>query len=128
LIVVDASALCAVLFGEPEREVFLGRIVAGEAWMSPVNVWEVKVGAERRFGAEGPALVDELMRRLGLRVATLTPDDGDEAFRAWLRYGKGRDPAGLNLGDCFAYALARGRGAPLLWKGTDFARTDARRA
>jgi ribonuclease VapC len=77
-----------------------------------------------RLGIEGHNLLLELLHR---SQATIVPCDASlagAAYEAWLRYGRGRHPAGLNFGDCFAYALAKQRGEPLLFKGDDFAKTD----
>jgi ribonuclease VapC len=72
--------------------------------------------------------LDDLLATVKPEVVAFTAEHAEIARAAWRRFGKGRHPAKLNLGDCFAYALAEARGEPLLFKGEDFARTDVRRA
>ncbi|MBU6373746.1 MAG: type II toxin-antitoxin system VapC family toxin [Alphaproteobacteria bacterium] len=123
--VVDASALLAIYLNEPERPEFLAAIEAVESpIIAPVNVWEALVRAYSLHGPAGRDRMADLIVQLGLYTPPCTLDDAREAAFAFERFGRGR-PAGLNLGDCFAYALARTRGAALLFKGEDFRKTDA---
>ena len=126
IVAVDASALVALGLGEPEREAMLACLGRSEAALiAPINILEaaiVLVIREGRFTAERFAA---WMGELGLEEA---PIGGGAALQAYLAYGKGVHRARLNLGDCFAYALAKSLDAPLLYKGHDFALTDVRSA
>ncbi|HEV2365377.1 MAG TPA: type II toxin-antitoxin system VapC family toxin [Caulobacteraceae bacterium] len=128
MIVVDASAVLAILLEEPEaKDCF--RILRDSAGskMSAVNFWEVLVRA-RAVGSEPGALAaEQLLIDAELEIVPADREAAREAARAFARYGR-RTSAGLNLGDCFAYALAKREGAPLLYKGDDFSRTDIRNA
>jgi len=123
--VIDSSALVAIFLGEPERELYLSLIVKDHSRrVSAVSFVETGMVLE---GRRGPVAQDELERflaRVAIEVVAVDPDQARSALAAWRKYGKGRHPAGLNLGDCFSYALARSTGEPLLAKGEDFARTD----
>ena len=124
MIVVDASALVAILLGEPDgpafREVLLE---AGDARLSPVGYWEAAVRLNNLRGGEGVADLDRLLVQLSVVVAPATARTASLALDAERRYGK-RTAAKLNLGDCFAYALAKETSSPLLFKGDDFVQTD----
>ncbi len=96
--------------------------------ISAATLLEATMVAEGRGGAELGRELDGLLRRVGARVIALDERQAERAREGWRRYGKGRHPARLNLGDCFSYALARERGEPLLFKGEDFAQTDVKRA
>jgi ribonuclease VapC len=126
--IVDASAVIAIALGEPDAGRFaaaLARPVAKR--MSVVNYFEAAV----RLDNAGQGLrfdLDGLLSASGVALEPATPDQARAAREAHARYGKGRHPARLNMGDCFAYALAVERGEPLLFKGEDFARTDVRAA
>ena len=123
--VVDASAVLAILFNEPERDAFADALSdAGIRLMSGLNVLEAAVVASSRKGPYGARELDLLLHRAEFEVVPFTSDHLRLARDAYERYGKGRHPAGLNLGDCCAYALARHTGEPLLFKGDDFPRTD----
>ena len=123
--VIDTSALLAVLQDEPERRVFNEAIEAAESRaMSAATFLEVSIVIESRYGSEGLRDLDQFIDRAAIE---LVPVDTEQAYvgrRAFSRFGKGRHAAGLNFGDCFAYALAVVRGEPLLFKGQDFALTD----
>lgn len=123
MIVVDASALLAIHLAEPERDAFTDKIVRASSVMSPVNAWEAFVRAEAIDGLTGRDKVERLLGTLGIQVVAIDAETARIAADAFARFGK-RTPAKLNLGDCFAYALAKQRGAPLLFKGGDFAQTD----
>jgi ribonuclease VapC len=127
VIVVDASALLAVYFREPECEAFLDVLLRAEALvMSPVNLWEVLARAHSVHGEAGLAQADVLIDELAIAIAPPGRAEVAGAVAAFARFGR-RTAAGLNLGDCFAYALAVSQGAPLLFKGDDFAKTDVMR-
>jgi ribonuclease VapC len=123
LIVVDTSALAAILFDEPEATTF-ARWITGTPRPAISAAGYVEFGllaaASRGYGR---ADVDEAMAHFGLEIVAVSPAQAQLAVEAFVRFGKGRHPAGLNFGDCFAYALAKELGWPLLYKGKDFART-----
>jgi ribonuclease VapC len=122
--VVDTSALIAILLDEPEAARF-GRLIATtpRCVMSAGSYVEFGMLAASRRGYDA-ATVDAALERWQLGIMPVTPAQARLALGAFHRYGKGRHAAGLNYGDCFAYALAKERGEPLLFKGDDFARTD----
>ena len=123
--IVDTSAVLAVLFGEPDAERYERAIVgASRCRMSAVSFLEAAIVFESRIGAAAGHELDFFLERAPIELAPVTADDAQAARRAWRRFGKGNHPAGLNLGDCFAYALAEAAGEPLLFKGRDFALTD----
>ena len=127
--IVDTSALVAVLYGEPEARDFVERIRAADVCrISVANHVELSMVVENQLGANGTRQVDAFLRRAGVVVEPVTLEQGDLARQAFLDFGKGRHRAGLNFGDCFAYALSRATGEALLFKGDDFALTDIRRA
>ena len=128
--ILDTSALMAILFVEPEARRFVEAIGAAEegVTLSAATLVEASLVAEGRGGREMGDDLDALLRRMRARVVPLTGEQALTARDGWRRYGKGRHPAGLNLGDCFAYALAQERGEALLFKGADFALTDVRKA
>jgi ribonuclease VapC len=130
VIVVDASAICAIVFAEPERAEFMAVLKGVDsALVSPVNRWEASVSVQqRRPDVAADRIIQDILGRAGIVVADIGADEASVAFEAWRTFGKGRHPAALNLGDCFAYALASTRNLPLLFKGDDFARTDIRSA
>lgn len=123
--VIDTSALLAILFGEPEAEDF-ARAIADDPrpLVSAFSVLESAVVLLVRKGVDGPSLLDALIQAARLRTVSMNADQAVIARSAYTRFGKGRHPAGLNLGDCCSYALARASGEPLLFKGKDFAQTD----
>jgi ribonuclease VapC len=125
VIVVDSSAVVAIMRGEPEAANFTGVLdSAADAAMSAVSLVETTmVMTGRRVGAD-PQQVASLLVLLGIEIAEVTLEQAGFAVDAFLRYGKGRHPAALNLADCFSYALAKSRSAPLLFKGDDFSNTD----
>lgn len=123
--VIDASALLAILQGEPERESLLDRIGADPApVVSPVNLLEAHMLMRSRRGEVGVAKLDEFVVVAGIKVAAIDAAQAAAAREAFDRFGKGRHPASLNLADCFAYALSKTLGEPLLFKGRDFEATD----
>lgn len=123
--VIDTSALLAILQDEPERRSFIEKIEAADArLLSAASLVETSIVIEARHGAEGVKLLDLFLDRAGIEIAPVDDEQAREARLAFSRYGKGRHAAGLNFGDCFAYALATTSGEPLLFKGLDFAATD----
>lgn len=123
--VLDTSALLAILQDEPERRAFNEAIEgAASRVLSVVSFVEVSIVMESRHGAEGVRELDRFLARAGIEIVGVDPEQGRRARDAFSRFGKGRHPAALNLGDCFAYALAHQRDEPLLFKGSDFSRTD----
>jgi len=125
MIVVDASPILAILFEEADAG-SLETVLAStpDAVISPVNLWEVMVRARSVHGQPGVHAAETLLAGLGLRVAPITADHARIAIEASGRFGRGT-PAALNMGDCFAYALAKAEACVLLFKGDDFTHTDA---
>ena len=123
--VIDTSALLAILQDEPERRPFNEAIeAAASRAMSVATFVEVSIVIESRYGAEGLRELDLFVDRAGIELVSVDVEQGRVARGAFSRFGKGRHPAGLNFGDCFAYALARVLGEPLLYKGDDFPQSD----
>jgi ribonuclease VapC len=123
--VIDTSALIAIIFDEAEAEDFERRIASdGVRLMSASTLLEATMVMEARLGEKGEEVLDFWLLKAGVEIVAFDAEQADLARRAWRRYGKGRHPAGLNFGDCFSYALAALRGEPLLFKGRDFAQTD----
>lgn len=125
-LVVDASALAAVVFGEPDAERFLDVLTdrVGDILIGTPTFVESAIVTEARRGPDGVRDLRMLLTELAAEQVPVDPDAAELAVGAWRRFGKGRHPAGLNLGDCFSYALAKQRDAPLLFKGDDFRQTD----
>ena len=126
MIVADTSAIIAIVFAEPEREAFVDVIRrAPRVLVSTVSVVEARMVVHGRRGERAVVLVDDLLR---LPMFELIPPgiaEMDAAYAAFVAFGKGSGhPAALNFGDVFGYALAKVRGLPLLYKGTDFSETD----
>jgi len=123
--VIDTSAVLAVLLGEPGGGGIARAIEAGTPrLLSAANLVEASIVIESRKGEAGGRELDLLLYRGEIDIVAVDHDQAEVARAAWRRFGKGRHPAGLNYGDCFAYALARTRRLPLLFCGDDFARTD----
>jgi ribonuclease VapC len=128
-VVIDTSAVLAILLDEPERRVFNERIQQAESLaMSAASFVEIAIVIEARFGAEGQRDFELFMAKAEIRIAEVDAEQARLAFHAWRKFGKGRHTAGLNYGDCFSYALAASRNEPLLFKGSDFSHTDIRAA
>jgi ribonuclease VapC len=124
--VIDASALIAILFEEPEAQHFTQAILANShRRISAVNLLEAAIRADHdpNGSSLGPAL-DALVLSLDLRVEAVLPEHVALAREAYRKFDRGNHPARLNFGDCVAYAVAKATGEPLLFKGQDFARTD----
>ena len=125
--VIDTSAVVAILFGEPETEFFVRTIADDPKRMiSAFNALESAIVVEAKKGETGGRELDLLLHRARIEIVAFNGDQAELALAAWRKYGKGNHPAGLNIGDCCAYALAKHSGEPLLFKGKDFSRTDIR--
>ena len=123
--IIDSSALLAVLLEEPDAERYEMAIAAARRRrMSSANFLEAALVFEGRFGTEHGGELDRYIEAAGIMLEPVTADHALRAREAWRRFGKGNHPAGLNFGDCFAYALADATREPLLFKGEDFALTD----
>ena len=123
--VIDTSALLAIFLAEPERKPLLDSILQSETRMiSAANVLETGIVLETRRGESAGREFDLFLVRANLQIVSVDSEQAEIARSAWRKYGKGHHPAALNFGDCFAYALAKSSGEPLLAKGTDFVATD----
>jgi ribonuclease VapC len=128
-VIVDTSALIAVLLAEPGFQVFDSAIVAARSCkISAPTFVEVSIILESRTGPQGVLLAESVFRRLNIGIEPFTAEHALLARQGFSDYGKGRHPAGLNFGDCFSYALAKATGEPLLFKGEDFRKTDIQAA
>ncbi len=127
--VIDTSALVAILMREPEHARLASAIAADPRRdISAATLLEAGMVLESRAGEAAGRELDLLLHRLGCSVVPVDAAQAERARAGWRAYGKGRHPAGLNYGDCFAYALSVESGEPLLFKGDDFGRTDVPRA
>lgn len=123
--VIDTSAFAAIFFHEPERESFRAAMLTAEVRLiSAATVVETGLVIEARRGGGAGREFDLLCLQAGIKVVPVDAEQAELARSAWRRYGKGRHPAALNMGDCFTYALCKWSGEPLLAKGADFALTD----
>ena len=123
--IIDTSAVLAVLFREPDAERFARAItMAPSRRMSVATLVETTIVLESRSGPASGYELDAFLLEAGIELEPVTADQAQAARRAWRRFGKGNHPAGLNFGDCFAYALAEAWREPLLFKGQDFELTD----
>ena len=131
-IFVDASALIAIIAGEPDADALINALEANpQRLCSPISIWETVAGLCHSHTFSGPAARDHVQRFLDLLVFERISIGEPEyllALDAYAHYGKGRHPAKLNMGDCFAYACAKSRRAKLLFIGEDFTKTDIARA
>ena len=125
---VDASAIVAMMTNESDAGALSARLLAGRRRMtSPMALWEAAGAYGRISGLVPDAALREVeayIRPLDIAVIAIEADLARDAVDAYQRFGKGRHPAALNFGDCFAYAAARRLGVPLLYKGDDFSLTD----
>ena len=127
--VIDSSAVLAILLQEPEAESFARAIAADPVrLMSAISFLEAAIVIEARKGPPGGRELDLLLHRGKIEIVSFTGDHAEMARGAWQRFGKGRHAAGLNIGGCCSYALSRISGEPLLFKGADFLKTDIRPA
>ena len=123
--VIDSSAIIAILLAEPEAEK-LSQVIADDParFMSGFSLLESSVVIEARKGEPGGRELDLLLHRTSVRIVDLSAEQIEIAREAWRRFGRGRHAAALNIGDCCSYALARSLGEALLFKGDDFSKTD----
>lgn len=123
--IVDTSVLVAILFNEEDAAVYAKALAdAGLCRLSAATLVEVSIVVEAQTRNAGSRQWDALLRRAGIAVEPVTAEQAELARQAYLDCGKGRHPAGLNVGDCFSYALAKSTGEPLLFEGKDFPHTD----
>ena len=123
--VIDTSALVAILQDEPERRTFNEAIEAAESRsISTASFVEASIIIESRYGPDGTRALDLFISKSEISLVPVDSDQAHVARTAFRQYGKGRHPAGLNFGDCFSYALAKAFDEPLLFKGDDFTQTD----
>lgn len=123
--VIDTSALLAILLAEPEAESLSRAITADpKRLVSALSALEAAIVIHARKGPAGTRELDLLLHSAGVTIVSFDHDQVLLARTAYETYGKGHHPAGLNLGDCCSYALSRSSGEPLLFKGSDFPRTD----
>lgn len=124
---MDASAILAVLLNEPDAEIYHSKLLtAAKLWISPINWWEIQMRVRSLQGEAAATESSEWMESLKIVVEPVTLEQTQLAFAAGVRF-RGR-PAKLNLGDCFALALAQAKDVPLLYKGNDFAHVGVRSA
>jgi len=127
--VIDSSALIAIIAGEPEWRPLIAAITASSICLvGAPTMMETSMVVLGRHGEEKLQDLRDFCARSAIDVVPFGPEHVDLALDAFRRYGKGRHPAGLNFGDCFSYALAKAAGEPLLFKGDDFSQTDIKRA
>jgi ribonuclease VapC len=127
--VVDTSALVAILLEEPDASVYVSAILNDtKRWMSAATLAELSIVMLHKRRHDPLAAVDALIARLRLAVVPVDHEQALLAREGYRRFGKGTHTAGLNIGDCFSYALAKQRGESLLFKGNDFSQTDVLKA
>ena len=123
--IVDTSAVLAILFREQDAERFARAITSAPTRrMSAATLLETSIVLESRSGPASGYELDAFLEQAGIELEPVTPQQAQAARRAWRRFGKGNHPAWLKLGDCCAYALAEATREPLLFKGGDFELTD----
>lgn len=123
--VVDSSALVSILLEEPKHKQLFDKAVDSEITLvGAPHALETVMVVSGRSSADARYQLAGLLRNMGAEIVPFTDEHYDAAVSAFLRYGKGRHPAGLNFGDCMSYAIARVSGLPLLYTGTDFSKTD----
>jgi len=125
--VIDTSAIAAILFDEPDAAALEGKIVNDPVRLMSAATWlEAVIVIEARLGDPGGREFDLWLHRAEVEILPVDAEQVDMARRTWRRFGRGRHSAGLNYGDCFSYALAATHGEPLLFKGDDFTKTDVK--
>jgi ribonuclease VapC len=123
--VIDSSAIIAILCDEPEAEHFTAAFENDPIrLMSAASLLESSIVIETRYGVEGGRKLELLLSKAQIKIEPVTVEQAETARVAFRTYGKGRHPAALNFGDCFSYALAKVLREPLLFKGNDFSKTD----
>jgi ribonuclease VapC len=124
-VIVDTSAILAILFSEDDARVYAEAITQADSnRMSAATFVETAIVVEAQTKNNGGRQLDAFIRRASIDIEPVTEEQAHMARQAFVDFGKGRHPAGLNYGDCFSYALAKARREPLLFKGRDFAQTD----
>jgi ribonuclease VapC len=123
--VIDTSAVLAILQDEPERHAFNMAIAAADQRsLSAASLVELSIVIGARYGSDGQADLDRFLTTAQIEVIGVDRGQAELARLAFAQFGKGRHRAALNFGDCFSYALAKWLGQPLLFKGDDFSHTD----
>lgn len=123
--ILDTSAIIAILFTESDARTYAEAIVGAESRrLSAATFVEVAIVVEAQTKGGGSHQLDAFLRRADITIEPVTENHAHIARQAYVDFGKGRHPAGLNYGDCFSYALAKATGEPLLFKGKDFRKTD----
>lgn len=123
--IIDTSALLAILFDEEDAVSYADAIAGADTpLLSAANYFEAGIVIDNQIGARSGRQLDLFIDRAAIAIEPVTQAQAYLARQAYLDFGKGNHPAGLNFGDCFAYALAKASGAPLLFKGDDFSKTD----
>ena len=127
--VIDSSALIAVLLGEPDSKIFSEAIAnTPKRLVSAFSALETSIVIESKKGEPGGRELDLLIHKARIEIVPVNEEQFELARRAGRDFGKGRHPAGLNIGDCCSYALSKYSGEPLLFKGDDFSKTDIQAA
>ena len=127
--VIDSSALLAILFAEPDANRYSDAIAAAVTRLiSAANLLETGIVIDNQVSPAAGRQLDRLVAQADIATVPVTAAHVAIARQAYLDYGRGNHPAALNFGDCFAYALAKATGEPLLFKGDDFSRTDLKSA
>jgi ribonuclease VapC len=127
--VIDTSAVVAILLGESEAEVFASAIADDpKRLIGAFTALEAGIVIESKKGESGGRELDLFLHQARIEIVPVTAEQFEIARSAWRKYGKGRHPAGLNIGDCCSYALSKCAGEPLLFKGNDFSQTDVKAA
>ncbi len=123
--VIDTSAIMAIIYGEPEELIFIELINdTEECLLSSPSYVEASIVLVTKHGQQGIENLNLLIAALSITIVPFTVEQAQLASEAFLKFGKGRHPAKLNMGDCFSYALAKSTNQPLLFKGNDFIHTD----
>ena len=125
--VIDTSAIVAILQNEAEQDAFIEAIESADICLvSAASFIEASIVILTRYGMDGILDLDLFMAKAGIEISSVDSDQANIARRAFRDFGRGRHPAELNFGDCFSYALAKSLDLPLLFKGSDFSKTDIR--
>jgi ribonuclease VapC len=123
--IIDTSAIIAVLFNEDDAKLYAHLIARSDIRrMSAATFVETAIVVETQTKTSGSRQLDAFLRQADIAIEPVTEEHAHIARQAFVDFGKGRHPAGLNYGDCFSYALAKATGEPLLFKGKDFSKTD----
>jgi ribonuclease VapC len=123
--ILDTSAIIAILFDEVDAEIYAQAITRADSCrLSAATFVETAIVVEAQTENNGGRQLDAFIRRAGIAIEPVTEEQAHIARQAFIDFGKGRHPAGLNYGDCFSYALSKATREPLLFKGKDFAKTD----